>query len=122
MKKILVVEDDPLNLQILSDYLAAHGYETCVATTGTEGLERFEADHPDLLLIDVQLPRKNGFELCFDVKQGRDVPVLLMSAVYTDAEHAHEYTKRGLRAEGYFIKPFELGKLLTTVRTLIGAA
>ena len=125
MKKILVVEDDPLNLQILSDFLGAHGYEMSGATTGPEGIERFFADKPDLALIDVQLPRKNGFEVCFDIKrtqQGQSTPILLMSAVYTDTEHANKYTEKGLRAEGYLLKPFDLGHLLERVHTLIGKA
>jgi DNA-binding response OmpR family regulator len=125
VKKILVVEDDPVNLQILSDFLAAHGYLTAAATTGPEGIERFHIEHPDLMLIDVQLPRKNGFEVCFEVKRspaGQRTPVLLMSAVYTDREHADRYSAQGLRAEGYLLKPFDLVALLARVKSLIGEA
>jgi len=68
VKKILVVEDDPVNQMILSDFLAANGYETIAASSGPEGIERFERDKPDLLLVDVQLPRKNGFELVREIK------------------------------------------------------
>lgn len=125
MKTILVVEDDPLNLQILTDFLAAHGYRIRGAQTGPEGVESFRAARPDLMLIDIQLPRKNGFEVCFEVRQedaGRDLPVLLMSAVYTDTEHALRYSEQGLRADGYVTKPFELSALLEKVRGLIGEA
>jgi DNA-binding response OmpR family regulator len=123
MKRVLVVEDDPVNARVLSDYLSAHGYATSVAVTGLEGLERFLADKPDLMLVDVLLPRKNGFELCFDVKrteQGKQTPVLLMSAVYKDLRHAEEYSKRDLAAEGFLLKPFELSELLHRVRFLVG--
>ena len=126
MKKILVVEDDPVNAQILSDFLAANGYATSAASSGTEGLERFRADRPDLMLVDVQLPRKNGFEVCFEVKrspEGRDLPVLLMSAVYTDREHVDRYAHGNeLRADGYLTKPFDLVDLLARVRALLGDA
>ncbi len=61
MKKILVVEDDPVNQMILIDFLAANGYETIGASSGPDGIERFDRDIPDLCLVDVQLPRKNGF-------------------------------------------------------------
>ncbi len=122
MKKILVIEDDPLNREILSDYLEAFGYDLVTAATGPEGVERFHETNPDLLLVDIQLPRKNGFEVCFEVKQTRDVPVLLMSAVYTDTEHARPYTERGLKAEGYLIKPFPMADLLQRVQSLIGKA
>jgi DNA-binding response OmpR family regulator len=125
VKKILVVEDDPINAQILSDFLAANGYATSAAASGTEGLERFRAERPDLMLVDVQLPRKNGFEVCFEVKrspEGRELPVLLMSAVYTDREHADRYSSGSLRADGYLTKPFDLADLLRRVRLLLHEA
>lgn len=125
MKKILVVEDDPSNLQILQDYLGAHGYQMFAATNGHDGIMQFRAERPDLMLVDVQLPRKNGFEVCFEVKrspEGAQLPVLLMSAVYTDREHATRHAQSGVRADGYLLKPFNLSDLLARVRGLIGAA
>ncbi len=125
MKTILVVEDDALSLQILSDFLSAHGYQIRGAMTGPEGLDQFRLEKPDLALIDIQLPRKNGFEVCFEIKQspeGQSTPVLLMSAVYTDTAHARRYAERGLSADGYVTKPFELFDLLARVRGLIGEA
>lgn len=125
MKKILVVEDDPINAQILSDFLSANGYATTAASSGTEGLERFRAERPDLMLVDVQLPRKNGFEVCWEVKRSpgcAGLPVLLMSAVYTDREHADRYSHDSLRADGYLTKPFDLSELLRRVRDLLREA
>ena len=89
MKKILVVEDDPVNQMILTDFLAANGYQTVAASSGPEGIERYDKEAPDLCLVDVQLPRKNGFELVREIK-GREqkTPVLLMSAVYNDADQS----------------------------------
>lgn len=125
MKKILVVEDDPVNQMILSDFLAANGYETVAASTGPEGIERFERDAPDLLLVDVQLPRKNGFELVREIKgrpTGKNVPILLMSAVYNDRDQSSRTIQLGTLADGYLSKPFDLVQLLTTVRQLLGEA
>ncbi|HTJ43092.1 MAG TPA: response regulator [Kofleriaceae bacterium] len=125
MKKILVVEDDPINAQILSDFLSANDYATSVASSGTEGIERFKADRPDLMLVDVQLPRKNGFEVCWEIKrspEGAQLPILLMSAVYTDREHANRYSHDSLRADGYLTKPFDLADLLQRVRDLLHEA
>jgi len=124
VKKILVVEDDPVNLQILSDFLSAHGYLTCAAVTGPEGVESFHRERPDLMLIDVQLPRKNGFEVCSEVKAsaaGAATRVLLMSAVYGDRDHSERYAAPGL-ADGYLRKPFDLAELLSRIRGLIGPA
>lgn len=127
MKKILVVEDDPVNQQILSDFLAANGYETVAASTGPEGIARFEHDAPDLMLIDVQLPRKNGLELCREIKShplGKATPILLMSAVYSDRDRdqSHRVAHAGALADGYLAKPFDLVALLATVRQLLGEA
>ncbi|MBA3817342.1 MAG: response regulator [Deltaproteobacteria bacterium] len=123
MKKILVVEDDPINQMILSDFLTANGYETVAASSGPEGIEKFDRDAPDLLLVDVQLPRKNGFEVVREIKSrptGKDVPILLMSAVYTDRDQSSRTVQLGTLADGYLSKPFDLVELLSQVRQLLG--
>jgi DNA-binding response OmpR family regulator len=122
VKKILVVEDDPVNSMILADFLAANGYETVAASSGPEGIERFERDQPDLLLVDVQLPRKNGFELCREIKSrptGKATPIVLMSAVYTHEDQSNRTIQLGTLADGYLSKPFDLVELLATVRGLL---
>lgn len=123
MKKILVVEDDPVNQMILTDFLAANGYQTVAAASGPEGIERFDRDAPDLCLVDVQLPRKNGFELVREIKgRGREVPVLLMSAAYNNQDQSTRTIQLGALADGYLSKPFDLVQLLDQVRTLLGEA
>ena len=123
-KKILVVEDDPVNLQILTDYLAANGYAMHGASDGAAGIRAFFSERPDLLLVDVQLPKKSGFEVCFEVKRtsaGAQMPVLLMSAVYTPKDERDRLAAPSMAA-GYLTKPFDLSQLLAKVQTLIGSA
>lgn len=125
VKKILVVEDDPVNSMILADFLAANGYETLSAATGPEGIERFEKDAPDLMLVDVQLPRQNGFEVVREIKsrpEGKATPILLMSAVYNDRDQTSRTVQLGTLADGYLSKPFDLVQLLIQVRQLLGEA
>jgi CheY-like chemotaxis protein len=123
VKKILVVEDDPVNQMILTDFLAANGYQTVTAGSGPEGIDRFDRDAPDLCLVDVQLPRKNGFELVREIKgRGRPVPVLLMSAAYNNHDQSTRTIQLGALADGYLSKPFDLVHLLEQVRTLLGEA
>src|SRR6185295_18923930 len=106
---------------ILLDFLAANGYTTVAASTGPEGIERFERDAPDLCLVDVQLPRKNGFELVRDIKaRARSVPVVLMSEVYNEPDQSSRTIQIGVLADGYLTKPFDLVELLATVRQLLG--
>lgn len=122
MKSILIVEDDPLSLEILTDFLSHHGYRIHSATTGPDGVAVFREQGPDLMLVDVQLPHMNGFEVCMAVKQtpeGKATPLLLMSAVYTETEHVRRYQDAGMQAEGYVKKPFELKVLLAQIRSLI---
>lgn len=123
MKKILVVEDDPVNQMILTDFLAANGFATVAASSGPEGIDRFDHEAPDLCLVDVQLPRKNGFELVREMKsRGRSTPVLLMSAVYNDRDQSNRTVQLGTLADGYLSKPFDLANLLAKVRSLLGEA
>lgn len=123
MKKILVVEDDPVNQMILTDFLAANGYQTVAAGSGPEGIDRYDREKPDLCLVDVQLPRKNGFELVREIKgRGRPIPVLLMSAAYNDQDQSTRTIQLGALADGYLSKPFDLVHLLAQVRTLLGEA
>ena len=123
MKKILVVEDDPVNQMILTDFLAANGYQTVAASTGPEGIDRFTRERPDLCLVDVQLPRKNGFELVREIKgMGSATPVLLMSAVYNTPDQSTRTIALGALADGYLTKPFDLVDLLDQVRRLLGEA
>jgi two-component system, OmpR family, response regulator MprA len=123
VKKILVVEDDPINQMILLDFLAANGYETVAASSGPEGIERYDIEQPDLCLVDVQLPRKNGFELVREIRgRGSKTPVLLMSAVYNDHDQSTRTIQLGALADGYLTKPFDLVHLLAQVRQLLGEA
>lgn len=125
VKKILVVEDDPVNQMILSDFLAANGYLTIAASSGPEGIEKFMNDAPDLMLVDVQLPRKNGFEIVREIKatpSGKTTPIVLMSAVYSDRDQSSRTVQLGALADGYLSKPFDLVQLLSTVRHLLGEA
>jgi CheY-like chemotaxis protein len=123
VKKILVVEDDPVNQTILLDFLAANGFETIGASSGPEGIERFDRDMPDLLLVDVQLPRKSGFELVAEIRSRPArgaTPILLMSAVYNNHDQSNHAIRIGTLADGYLNKPFDLKNLLAQVRQLLG--
>jgi DNA-binding response OmpR family regulator len=122
-RHVLIVEDDRITALILSEFLAAHGYRTTVATNGHEGVARFMTDPPDLALVDALLPRMNGFQACFEMKHsahGRHTPVVLMSAVYRNTENA-EARAHGVKAEGFLMKPFDLDVLLARVHALVGA-
>jgi DNA-binding response OmpR family regulator len=77
------------------------------------------------MLVDVMLPRRNGFEVCFEVKRtehGREMPLVLMSAVCRSAEDVTRHSREGVHADAYLDKPFSLSRLLAQVEASIGAA
>lgn len=122
-KKILVIEDDPVGRRMIGDFLAAKGYHVLWATNGSEGVEMARMTDPDLVLCDVLLPRKSGFEVCFDLKRvGSAVraPVVLMSAVLRSNEE-QTYAKDGLRADAYLVKPFAMSAMLARIEELLDA-
>lgn len=124
MKKILLVEDDALSSMVLGDFLEAHGYDVSFAKNGVDAITEFERVSPDAMLVDVMLPKRSGFEVCFEVKRtekGRNIPVMLMSAVYRDADHAQKYAE-DLRAQAYLVKPFDMKAMLTELETLLAPA
>lgn len=117
MTRILVVEDDAAILRGIADNLRYEGYEVVSATSAEEGIERLERDAPELIVLDVMLPGKNGFEMCRQVRQqGSEVPILMLTA------RSSEFDKvmgLDLGADDYMVKPFSILELLARVRALL---
>ena len=82
--RILVVDDNPLNLRMLADWLASEHYVVSTAADGFEALEKITADRPDIVLLDVVMPELNGFEVCRRIKADptmADIPVIMVTAL-----------------------------------------
>lgn len=123
-KTILIVEDDETNAAVVHDYLAAHGYETFVARDGLAGIARFHELRPDLVILDLLIPKKNGFEVCTELRAdpaGATTPILLMSAVGREV-YEEAYAAIDHYAQGYLRKPFSMAELARRVAELIGTA
>lgn len=121
-RHVLIIEDDRVSALVMSEFLSAHGYRTTVATNGQDGVEQFNEHRPDLALVDAALPKKNGFQACFEIKHsehGRATPVMMMSAVYRNLESAGARAT-SVKAEGFLLKPFDLDVLLECVHELVG--
>ncbi|SRR5260221_9196510 len=121
-RRVLIIEDDEITALVLSEYLRAHGYEISLARTGPEGIERFVSDEPDLALVDIQLPRKDGFQVCYEMRataHGRKTPIMLMSAHQRNVDQAELYVDAFL-GDGFLMKPFDLDLLIQRVRELAG--
>ncbi len=114
--RILIVEDEPRLSQVLAQALREHGYAIDLAHDGEEGLGLAELEPYDALILDVMLPRLDGFELCRRLRTGGSaVPILMLTA-----RDAVEDRVRGLDlgADDYLIKPFSLSELLARIRAL----
>lgn len=114
MEKILIVEDDELIAELERDYLEASGYEVVLAFDGEAGLREFQKGC-DAAVLDIMLPKKNGFELCREIRKTSDIPILLVTAKKEDIDKI-----RGLGADDYVVKPFSPAELVARVKAHIG--
>jgi diguanylate cyclase (GGDEF)-like protein/PAS domain S-box-containing protein len=115
--RILVVDDNPVNLGVLVDNLEVHGYDVLVALGGHEALDRARFARPDLVLLDVMMPDLDGFETCRRLKAlelCRDIPVIFMTAL-TDVDSKIKAFSAG--GVDYVSKPFQIEELIARVRT-----
>ena len=116
-RRILLVEDEPSLVLTLSDRLISEGYKVETASDGEEALARAESDAFDLIVLDVMLPRKNGFDVCRDLRQrGVDVPVLMLTA---RSQVVDRVVGLKLGADDYLTKPFEMIELLARIEALL---
>jgi two-component system, OmpR family, alkaline phosphatase synthesis response regulator PhoP len=115
--RILLVEDEPGLVMTLSDLLTAEGYEVESAADGTTGLSRALNEAYDLLVLDVMLPGKNGFEVCRELRQhGKDVAVIMLTA---KSQLTDRVVGLKLGADDYLVKPFEPPELLARIEALL---
>lgn len=120
--KVLIVDDEENIVVSLEFLMQREGYEVSIARDGDEALERIRADLPDLVLLDVMMPKKNGFEVCQEVKADpglRSVRILMLTAKGRDTEVAKGLA---LGADAYMTKPFSTRELADRVRGLLSAA
>src|SRR5690348_4718048 len=106
-KKIVIVDDDPEMLSFMADVLKP-AYDVRVAKDGAEGLETIKRDPPDLVVLDLLMPRMHGFEVCKKIREDaalKDVKVLISSS----KSYLHDVnTAKNAGADNYIVKPFEL--------------
>ncbi len=115
-KRVLLVEDEPGLVLTLTDRLANEGYRVETASDGVSGLERASEGGFDLIILDVMLPRKNGFDVCRDLRQrGVETPVLMLTA---RGQIVDKVVGLKLGADDYLTKPFEMMELLARLEAL----
>lgn len=116
MEKILIVEDDAGISDFVKLELDHEGFETCVAATGREALEKFESFAPDLILLDVMLPELSGLEVLRRIRKNSAVPVIMVTA---RGETYDRVNGLDAGADDYLPKPFEIEELLARMRAVL---
>ncbi|OEU50722.1 MAG: histidine kinase [Desulfobulbaceae bacterium S3730MH12] len=118
---ILVVDDDTDLVEALAMKLESENFEVAKAYDGIEGLEKVKAERPALIILDVMMPRKDGYQLCDELKNDeeyKEIPIILLTAV-ADAVSSTNYTHMGGKttlADDFIPKPIDLDKLMEIVK------
>jgi two-component system alkaline phosphatase synthesis response regulator PhoP len=121
-RRVLIVDDEPSIAKILRKQMEVAGFEVQVAVDGQEGLNKVKEWKPELVILDVMLPKMNGHEVCAAVKGDdavKQIPIIMLTAK-AQRQDQDEALKHG--AEGYLTKPFQLEELLAKVNALLPKA
>ncbi len=120
MAEKILIADDEQNIVISLEFLMKReGFEVLIAQDGAEAVEKIRAEMPDLVLLDVMMPRKSGFEVCQEIKSDpalQSVLILMLTAKGRDTEVAKGLA---LGADGYMTKPFSTKELVDRVRSML---
>ena len=114
-KTVLIVEDNELNMKLFHDLLEAHGYSTLQTRTGIEALELARQHHPDLILMDIQLPEVSGLEVTKWIKEDEDLAKIPVIAVTVFAMKGDEQKIREGGCEAYISKPISVASFMSTI-------
>lgn len=116
MSKILIVDDDPHIRELARIFLAKEGFDIFEATDGVEALAKLEEVKVDLVIMDIMMPNMDGWELCRQIRQYYDIPVLMLTAKGETADKIHGFQ---LGTDDYLVKPFEPLELVFRVKALL---
>lgn len=119
-KRVLVVDDDKINLKLIKNALTKIGMEVLTAEDGLKGLDMARTRKPQIILLDMLIPKIHGLDLCAKIKDDyilEDTSLLLMTAVYKHPSFKQDIQKSG--ADFYFEKPLDMKKLTKTVREIM---
>lgn len=122
VKKILIIDDEPEIVKIISLRLKANGYEIISGSTGEEALRLTRAHSPDLVILDVMMPAPNGYKVCRMIKDNpdtKDIPVILLTAKTSESD---KFWGHEAGADEYLMKPYNAEELLLSIKKLTGEA
>lgn len=116
MPKMLIADDNAQITSVLAEYGKQEGYEVLVARDGQQALDLFTQQQPDVVLLDVMMPRVDGFEVCRTIRKISDTPVIMITARGEDFE---KIMGLDIGADDYIVKPFSPGEVMARVRSVL---
>ncbi len=116
MSRILVVDDEQNICELLTLYLVKEGYTVETAGDGEDALKKFASFNPDLILLDIMLPKKDGWQVCREIRQSSNVPIIMLSA---KGETFDKVLGLELGADDYVTKPFDSKEVMARIKTVL---
>ncbi len=116
MPKALVIDDEPIVLEVVAEYLTRDGFSVITATDGTAGLQRFNSERPDIVILDLMLPGIDGLELCRQIRMQSNIPIIMVTA---KSEETDAVIGLSVGADDYVTKPFGPKELVARVKAVL---
>lgn len=115
LEKILIIDDDPSICEILGNHLQLEGYEPIMANDGEEGLDKFNAFKPDFVILDILLPKQDGWQVCREIRKLSNVPILILTAKGDTFDKVLGFE---LGADDYVVKPVEPREISARIKAI----
>lgn len=116
MSTILIVDDEMKIRDVVRSYLRQHGFQTIEADSGQEAIRLFHEQSPDLIILDLMLPDRNGEEVCQEIRRVNSVPILMLTAKISNHSRINGFS---IGADDYLLKPFDPRELVVRVRAIL---
>jgi len=114
--KILVIDDDVKICEVIKLYLEKEGFEVVIAHNGSDGINIFKHEMPDLVILDIMLPKKDGYEVCRELRKISNIPIIMLTA---KGETFDKVLGLELGADDYIVKPFDPKELIARIKAVL---
>jgi two-component system, OmpR family, response regulator ResD len=114
--KVMIADDNRDIVDILSLYMKRAGYDVTWAADGEEAMSLFESESPDIILLDVMMPKKDGFDVCIEIRRSSDVPIIMVTARTEDSD---KIMGLEIGADDYIVKPFNPSEIVARIKAIL---
>lgn len=114
--KILIIDDDVKICEVIKLYLEKEGFEVIAAHNGNDGIAMFKSEMPDLVILDIMLPKKDGYEVCREIRKISNIPIIMLTA---KGETFDKVLGLELGADDYIVKPFDPKELIARIKAVL---